>query len=341
MNALISVIVPVYNVEKYLRECLDSLLNQSYSNLEVVMIDDGSTDFSGIICDEYAKNHNSFYVIHKKNEGLGMARNTGLQYIHGEYVTFLDSDDYLEMNCIENMYNVLKKYQVDICKGGFKRVLDSKKIISVRKYENECFNGEKAKSVLLPRMIGSSPVCHDSIEMCVCGAMYKTDLIKLHNLKFPSERELISEDLVFNIDYMQYANGACTIDDTYYNYRVNLKSLSTSYRKDRFEASKHFYLEMNKKLKNLGYGRDTLLRLDRMFFVYLRMCISQETHKLSNNKVKESIKIIDKICNDATVSNVINNYPLNLLGIKQKIFLNLIINKKAIFLYILSLTGKM
>lgn len=341
MNTLISVIVPVYNVEKYIRECLDSLLKQTYKNIEVVMIDDESIDSSGKICDQYAQKYNNFYVIHKKNEGLGNARNTGLEYIQGEYVTFLDSDDYLDLNCIENMYNAIKQNHVDVCKGGFKRILDSKKIVTVRKYENELFESEKAKLELLPRMVGSSPNCHDSIEMCVCGAMYKTDLIKIHNLKFPSERKLISEDLVFNIDYMQYANGACTIEDTGYNYRVNLKSLSTSYRVDRFEASRHFYLEMNKKLNNLGYGRETLLRLDRMFFVYLKMCVSQEKRKVSHNRINESIKIIKNICKDETVGDVINNYPVNSLGIKQKLFLNLIVHKKSTILYLLSLTGKM
>lgn len=96
MSALISIIVPVYNVEKYLRHCLDSLLKQTYKNIEVIMIDDGSKDSSGQICDEYANKHENFCVIHKKNAGLGMARNTGLEYVHGEYITFLDSDDYLE-----------------------------------------------------------------------------------------------------------------------------------------------------------------------------------------------------------------------------------------------------
>ena len=139
MSALVSVIVPVYNVEKYLRQCLDSLLEQTYKNIEVVMVDDGSKDSSGKICDEYAKKYENFYAVHKENAGLGMARNTGFEHINGEYVTFLDSDDYLENDCIEILYNTLLKQQVDMCKGGFKRVIDSGEVISKREYQNELF----------------------------------------------------------------------------------------------------------------------------------------------------------------------------------------------------------
>lgn len=341
MSALVSVIVPVYNVEKYLRQCLDSLLEQTYKNIEVVMVDDGSKDSSGKICDEYAKKYENFYAVHKENAGLGMARNTGFEHINGEYVTFLDSDDYLENDCIEILYNTLLKQQVDMCKGGFKRVIDSGEVISKREYQNELFKGDCAKIELLPRMIGSSPSRHDSVEMCVCGAIYKTSLIKKYNLQFPSERELISEDLVFNIDYMQHADGACTIEKMGYNYRVNLKSLSTSYRPDRFEASKHFYLEMKKKLQELGYGKETMLRLDRMFFVYLRMCISQEKSKCSKNTPSKAIHVIRKLCEDDTVNNIIENYPVQCLGLKQRTFLMLISNKKAGILYAISRVGKL
>lgn len=335
MDALVSVIVPVYNVEKYISQCLESLLRQTYKNIEVIMVDDGSKDSSGKICDEYAKKYENFHVVHKKNAGLGMARNTGLEHIQGEYVAFLDSDDYLEESYIETLYKNLLQFHVDMCKGGFKRVENSGAVVSTRKYENKLFKGDCAKLELLPRMIGSSPSHHDSVEMCVCGAIYKTALIKEHDLKFVSERELISEDLVFNIDYMQHADGACTIEAVGYNYRINLKSLSTSYRSDRFEASKHFYLEMKKKLQGLGYGRETMFRLDRMFFVYLRMCIRQEKNAQSKKMVMK-INSIKCMCKDSILSNVIKEYPINELGIKQRIFLKLVFHKQSLLLYILS-----
>lgn len=338
---LISVIVPVYNVEKYLRQCLDSLLQQSYRDLEIIMINDGSKDSSGEICEEYAGKYPHFKVIHKKNAGLGMARNTGLEHITGQYVTFVDSDDYLDKDAIETLYRGLTENQVDMCKAGFRRVQDDGKVLLNRIYQNTIYKGVEAKNGLLPRMIGSSPSQHDSVEMCVCGAIYNVAPIRAHNLCFPSERELISEDLVFNIDYMQYANGACLIKEMGYNYRVNLRSLSTSYRADRFEASRHFYVEMKKKLISLGYDKNTMLRLDRMFFVYLRMCISQENGKKGNRTKQDNLKKIREICSDSVVRNTIANYPKAQLGLKQRLFLKLLYGKFIYTLYYLTRTKLM
>lgn len=114
---LISVIVPVYNVEKYLRQCLDSLLQQSYRDLEIIMVDDGSQDSSGEVCEEYACKYPHFKVVHKQNAGLGMARNTGLEHITGQYVVFVDSDDYLDEDAIEMLYRGLTENHVDMCKA--------------------------------------------------------------------------------------------------------------------------------------------------------------------------------------------------------------------------------
>ena len=110
----VSVIIPVYNVEEYLKQCLDSVINQTYKNLEIILVDDGSFDNSGKICDEYALKDNRIKVIHKENGGLSDARNVGIKEATGEYITFIDSDDYTELDMIEYLYNVLIKFGCDI-----------------------------------------------------------------------------------------------------------------------------------------------------------------------------------------------------------------------------------
>lgn len=336
---LISVVVPVYNVEKYLRECLDSILAQTYQNIEVILVDDGSKDSSGVICDEYAQRHENFRVVHKENAGLGMARNTGLEYVNGEYVTFLDSDDWLEPDMIQQLYNGIVSQNVDVCKAGFRRVTNEKEVLFERSYQDEYYPGEYARLELLPRMIGSSPSQHDSIEMCVCAVLYKVSHIKQHALRFPSERELISEDLVFNIDYMQFADGACTISYSGYNYRMNLGSLTTSYRPDRFQACCYFYSEMKKKILDLGYENTTILRLQRMFFIHVRMSISQERMSVSKLPVKQGISNIRKICKDPVLIGTIAEYPVHRLEWKQALFLKLIRSNCAGLLLLLACLG--
>lgn len=330
-DELISVIVPVYNVEKYLHQCLDSILAQTYINLEVILVDDGSKDNSGIICDEYADKDLRCRVIHKQNAGLGMARNSGMEIMSGEYVTFVDSDDWIDSELIENLHRAMIKWNVDFCKSGFIRFREDTKLKTVH-YMEEYFSGDEARKKLLPRMIGSSPSQHDSVEMCVCGALYKTKIIKEYRVVFPSERILISEDMVFNIDYMQYSTGGLLIPVEGYMYRYNPVSLTSQYRDDRFKAVCFFYDEMKKKLLEYGYTNDAIDRLRRILFVYLRMCFAQEKKSVSGHNVKKSIEQIESICSNKKIRKIIEEYPIDKLGFKQALFLRLIQGRKTYIL---------
>lgn len=331
---LISVIVPVYNVEKYLRQCVESLLAQTYPDLEIILVDDGSKDGCGAVCDEYAARYDHVLAVHKENAGLGMARNTGLDHASGDYVVFVDSDDYAEPGMVEVLYRGLTENGVDMCKAGFRRFVNEDETKFIRKYENQVFAGEQAKKEFLPRLIGSRPDKKDSIEMCVWGSIYSMAPIRNHGLRFPSERELISEDIIFNIDYLQHANGACVIEDVVYDYRITPGSLTKRYRPDRFEACRHFYLHVKQTLLDLGYDEMALLRLHRNFFIYVMMCISQENKNTSHFSAWQSIGNIRRICADECVQTAIREYPVNQLGIRQKGFLWMVRLKMAAALYL-------
>ena len=113
-NPVVSVIIPVYNVEKYLEECIDSVLAQTYQNIEIILVDDGSTDSSGLICDRYAEKNTNISVIHQKNSGLSAARNSGLNKANGDYIYFLDSDDYISADAIEKLFSIAENDKSDI-----------------------------------------------------------------------------------------------------------------------------------------------------------------------------------------------------------------------------------
>ena len=115
---IVSIIIPVYKVEKFLRRCVDSVLGQSYRNLEIILVDDGSPDRSPVICDEYAKKYKNIEVLHKKNGGLSSARNAGLNVVHGEYIYFLDSDDFISVDCISKLVEAAREEKADIVFGN-------------------------------------------------------------------------------------------------------------------------------------------------------------------------------------------------------------------------------
>lgn len=182
MQELISVIIPVYNVEKYLKECLDSITDQTYKNIEIVIIDDGSKDNSGIICDEYARRDNRIKIIHKENEGVSIARNIGIGCARGKYITFIDSDDFVENNYIEMLYKHCKESNADLSICGVIDVREGNKIRESKKV-NKIIDGKEALKELLDEKYFS----------CVIWAkMFKTNIIK--NYEFNPETK-IAEDL--------------------------------------------------------------------------------------------------------------------------------------------------
>ncbi|MBS6642769.1 MAG: glycosyltransferase family 2 protein [Clostridiaceae bacterium] len=166
---LISVIVPVYNVAAYLERCVDSIIAQTYSPLEIILVDDGATDNSGEICDAYEKKHPDLIkTVHQVNKGLSGARNTGLSYVHGKYITFVDSDDWLASDMVETMYNNLKKYGAQISGISFYQVYENGKIV-----KNSSKNGIRVMT--REEALGKFSF-NENLTVCVCGKLYKTYL---------------------------------------------------------------------------------------------------------------------------------------------------------------------
>lgn len=188
---MISIIVPVYNVEKYLDRCIQSILNQTYKNYELILIDDGSSDHSSEICDSYANNYQHIKVIHKKNEGLGLTRNVGITNANGNYIMFIDSDDTIHPDLLKVCNEELSK-GYDTIIFGYNRINENDQITSTFQYEDKSYKGKEIKVNLLPKLIGSSPSGHDSIAVSACGVLYSKDIISKNKLMFKSERKIIS-----------------------------------------------------------------------------------------------------------------------------------------------------
>lgn len=235
VDDLITVIIPVYNVETYLRKCIDSVVNQTYKNLQIIIVDDGSTDLSGAICDEYAKKDNRIVVIHKDNGGLSSARNAGMEIAKGQYISFIDSDDWIELTFYEEMMDFIDKYSVDIVMCGAKVIKDSAYIEDRFIYfKNDCvIEHDAALEMILKDEIGSQVWCKLS----------KTKL--WDNIKFPEKR--LFEDIP--AAYKTFAR--CTTDIGFIAkpmYYYVLHGDSISFKKNPLK-SYHIYLGFKERLE--------------------------------------------------------------------------------------------
>lgn len=333
---LITIIVPVYNVEKYIRECIDSLLNQTYKNLEIILVDDGSKDKSGEICENYANADSRVKVIHKENEGLGFARNTGLTVAQGKFVTFIDSDDVADVDLVERLINGITESKCDTCIGGFKRISKNGTTSFVEQYDIALFTGAGVYNELFARMLGSAPDKHDAIRMSVWNVMYSMDIIREYKIEFPSERKFISEDIIWDSEYYKYAKRVKVIDSTAYNYRITPGSLTQKYKPDMLKKICVLYNEMIDRLSN---DKAKITRLQRQFFVNLRSCLKQENSKVSKKCNTDVVNSIKEIVNNETVHTVATAYEKNIRQHRQKLFVKLVKSKRIYVIYILVKIG--
>ena len=214
MNCLISVIIPVYNVSKYLVECLDSVINQTYKNLEIILIDDGSTDGSGEICDKYAKIDNRIIVIHQKNSGAGAAKNAGLKIATGDILAFVDSDDYLEKDAYEYMTNIMNEEHADIVHCSFRNIFINKKEDKIFINETMKYNSESYLELFLTDW--------------TCGLLWnKLYRKKLFDDIFFKENRIIDDEF-FTYQGVMNASKIIYTTKIIYNYRQRKSSVMLS-----------------------------------------------------------------------------------------------------------------
>ena len=213
-QSLISIIIPVYNVEPYLRKCLDSIVNQTYKNLEIILVDDGSTDNSGAICDEYALKDDRIIVIHQANAGMSAARNAALDTMRGEFVMFVDSDDWMEIDACGTSLALIREHHADIVCLGHRRCYPSGHTVE---RTVEC-SGVIERSELMRQIVYEIGV----IRNVVWKKLYRINLFE--NLRFPPGR--IYEDQIFFPKLIQRSNIIYVSDKIIYNYFIRNDSTS-------------------------------------------------------------------------------------------------------------------
>lgn len=334
----ISIIVPVYNVEKFLERCVQSLRNQTLQDIEIILVDDQSPDNCPQMCDDYAKLDSRIKVVHKKNGGLGYARNSGMEIATGEYIAFVDSDDYVDLDMFESMYEAALDYNADFVRvDNYKESMDG--IILNKEYvppmREGVYNREELREELLYTQLGMKPSDDGSkyVSCSVWRNIYRKEIIDRLALKFVSERDLISEDIPFNIDFMMNCERAAVINRKFYHYIVNDSSLTQTYRADRFERELILYHELINRVKDHGIYEKCNIRLARHLLARARMCIKSEM--LGNHDRIKGFQLSKKILETSELNEIFQTYQYKFLPIKYRLVYYLMKKKWIYVMYLL------
>lgn len=266
---LVTVVVPIYNVEKYLNRCIKSIITQSYKMLEIILIDDGSQDRCPEICDNWAIRDSRIRVIHKENQGLGMARNTGIHYATGEYICFIDSDDFIDEATIAQAYAAAVRNDAQTVIYGYKKIDRNGRIKSrcIPYAEQTFFYTSEDHQILLSAMVDSSSgSVVGNISMSAWSKLYSMKVIQKTGWRFYSEREYCAEDLLSNLEWFSFGGKTVILQRDFYNYCENPTSLTHTYKPDSMYQSEICYKKMLALCYKNGYSNTVVGKLPVWYF---------------------------------------------------------------------------
>lgn len=322
MVAKISIVVPIYNVEKYLAYCIESLIHQSLNDIEIILVDDGSPDKSGQIAESYAKKDGRIKVIHQQNEGLGPARNTGIKNATGEYIGFVDSDDWVKPDMFDRLYHIANKEKADIVVGGH---CDMDKGVAVKTkihpLAGKTIHNKKDIESIRKKLYGHAiddPII-EAFPMAVWIAIYRRKMLIDNNLYF---KEILSEDTIFNLTTYKYAKIISFTDSTDYCYRTEGQpSIMRTFSNKKLIRYRDF-LKTLYKMAESEHDEVCRIRAKRTAIAYCRLYVglvngSKESFKKKKMYVKEFAENKD-------ISVFWKGYPVERLPLQQRLFQEII-----------------
>ena len=337
MDKTVSIIVPIYNVEKYLDRCILSIVNQTYQNLEIILVDDGSPDRCPQMCEEWAKKDTRIKVIHKKNAGLGMARNTGIENATGEYICFFDSDDYIHPETVAHSLELAEREQAQLVFFGMNAVNRTGDVVrkSVPESEKSCYRDCEVQEELLPSILSPSldePKTKNVVPSA-WSCLFSTGLIKQANWRFVSEREIISEDVYSLLVLFRYVDSVAVLPEALYYYCENEASLTHVYRSDRFERNKQFYQKCVELCNQYDYPPIVLKSCRSPFLGNVIGTMKNAVRYCSS--IHDALQEIRTIAKDPLVRSVIQSNRDDFKKLSIRVLFWTMLNKQYLLCYLL------
>lgn len=328
-NVELSIVIPVYNAEKYIEDTIKSILDQTYKNWELILVNDGSKDESQYICEKLALKDKRIKLISKENSGVSDSRNTGIKAAQGKYIGFVDSDDLIEKDMFEKM--ILNFYESEIIICGYKIRTIKGKIIK------DSFRKPSLKGIFFLKEIENIFMEEGQLFNSVWNKFYLTEIIKKNKIFFKTDLKT-GEDLVFNLNYLSCIRKVSFLDENLYIYfkREN-ESITHSYIENAFERLKIIYKELENFVKKAKFSEEKCIKkidenfIQSIFFQFLNL-----EHKKCPLNFKEKIKYIERILNDEYLNEIKKRTKIKKTkNLILKITNFLISTKNSIFIYII------
>ena len=316
MTPYFSIILPVYNVEAYLERCILSVLEQSFRDYELILVDDGSKDASPEICEAYASRDDRIRVIHKPNGGLASARNAGLDIAGGKYIWWVDSDDYIEPGALEILYESSRETMPDLVKFDHYRV-ESTRWPVYSNAEPGTYREEEIRRELLEKAFFSG----GKYVLSACCHIYRREFLEAWRLRFVSERIVGSEDYLFNLEAVYAARSVVVLRKALYYYEFRAGSLTQQYKSDLAERYEKLTAELRSWYRDAGAPDGYLRKINSFYLWHLihSICFSYEYTPARNHTLKQGREIVRSLLKKESVQQALKNCDCSGFNRKQRL----------------------
>ena len=322
MREKISVIVPVYGVEKVLARCVESILAQTYENIELVLVDDGSPDQCPAICDQYAEKYKNIVVIHKKNGGLTSAWKAGVTAATGDLLGFVDSDDWIDPDMYERLYETMERYDADLSMAGLVFDYEDKNYPPRRegnRLEQE-FYDEQSWHALFPVLLNDGSFIGRTIQPSRVTKLFRRKLVE-PNLPLWDDRVSVGEDLQMVFAAAIDAKGVCVVNDYYpYHYWYNMSSMTGQYDARYLEKIK-LLRERMEAISDAKKEYDFRPQIRNDFLSLAIMAVKNEIWRNHQDSFLTVLRKTKEMCRDEAVQEALNNHTMDHLGLSVKVYI--------------------
>lgn len=329
---IVTVIVPVYKAEKFLSKCLESIINQSYKYIEIILVNDGSPDKSLEIAQEFAMKDKRIQIINKENEGVSVARNMALDIASGEYICFIDSDDYVELNMIEEMYKKIEDYDADLILSDYNRVFPDRIKEEMMNIDEGFYSDKRLLSEFFEDYISLTDKF--GTNQFACTKLFKKEIINKYKIRFNKNLK-IGEDHLFTAQYISHIkNFYALTGKRFYNYVYQTQSAMVAYRDDLYDNIRLFFLELH-KINYDGLKRNDLdKKIYSGFILHLYRALLNENKPENKKNKRAKIERIYSIISDDYCQRALNSMDKNQIPKKLKPYYALSKRKMASFVYL-------